>query len=128
MKKILASIAVLASFSQFLCLFCCVVPTATGLIAILASIGLVGSSGGNIFGDISQVFHPWQKPILMTSLSLISMSWGLWFLKWKQQQTHQHTMAEGSCGCKAKTKKPIFLMVATSLLIFNIVSTYGIHG
>lgn len=126
MKNILASTAVLTSFSQFLCLFCCVVPTATGIIAILASVGLVGSSGSHILGDLSQAFHPWRETIFITSISLISLSWGLWFLKWKQ--SHQHEATEGSCGCKAKTKKPIFLMVATALLIFNVIYAHSLHG
>ena len=126
MKNILASTAVLTSFSQFLCLFCCVIPTATGLIAILASIGLVGSSGSDFLGDISQAFHPWRDAIFITSISLISLSWGLWFLKWKQ--AHHHKDTQGSCGCKAKTKKPIFLMVATALLIFNVIYAQTLHG
>ncbi|MGB1077453.1 MAG: hypothetical protein ACPG05_04025 [Bdellovibrionales bacterium] len=128
MKNIIASTAVLTSFSQFLCLFCCVVPTATGIIAILTSVGLVSSSGSTFLGDLSQVLHPWRETILITSISLISLSWGLWFLKWKQQSSSHHGSEEGGCGCKAKTKKPTFLMVATALLAFNVVYAHSLHG
>jgi hypothetical protein len=93
----------------------------------LASVGLVGSSDSNILGNLSQALHPWRDAIFITSISLISLSWGLWFLKWKQQSRQRDT-AEESCGCSAKTKKPIFLLVATGLLFFNVIYAHGLHG
>ena len=119
MKNIFASAAVLASFSQFLCIFCCVVPTATGILALLSVFG-VASANSMILGDISMMLHPYQSTIMMVSVCLISLSWALYFFAKKQEKS--------SCGCDQKNKKkPVFLMIATVLLAVNIGSTTFLH-
>lgn len=119
MKNTFASVAILASFSQFLCIFCCVVPTATGILALLSVFGVAGSNS-MILGDLSMMLHPYQHAIMAVSLCLISMSWFLYFVTKKQENT--------SCGCAAKhKKKPFFLIIATVLLTVNIGTTSFLH-
>lgn len=124
MKNILAGAAVLASASQFACLFCCIVPTAAGVISLLAALGLTGANGLPMLGDIATAFHPWQKTILYTALCLISLSWALWFYNNRPKK-----MADGiACECSAKAaKRPYFLMAATALLAFNLITVELLH-
>lgn len=119
MKKILASAAVVASASQFLCLLCCIVPTATGLLALVATLGLAGSDTF-MLGDLAKAFHPWRPTIMVTAIALISFSWGLWFYNSRRPKI--------ACGCDTKaSKRPIFLMVATGLLVFNFITMELLH-
>lgn len=112
MKNIFAGLGALASCSQILCIFCCVVPTATGILALLTSFGLVGANS-HFLGDLSLMFHPYREAILIVSVCLIALSWGLHFYMKKQEAS--------SCGCSIKAKKtPIFLSAATFLLVINI--------
>lgn len=78
MKDIVASMAVLTSFSQFLCIFCCVVPAATGILALLSVFGFTGANG-MILGDLSMALHPYRGLIMTVSVCLISLSWTLHF-------------------------------------------------
>ena len=129
MKHVIASFAVLTSASQFLCLFCCIVPTATGILAILTSFG-VGFGNSLLLGDIARTIHPWQPYILGGSITLISISWSIWF--YGQKRSHKLASADGSaCGCHSNShiqRKPIFLIVATGLLTFNLVYSQMLHG
>lgn len=119
MKNIFASIAVLTSFSQFLCIFCCVIPTATGVLAILSTFGLAGANM-SFLGDLSIYLHPYRGTIMIVSLSLISLSWTSWFLTKNKENT--------DCGCHAKSrKKPIFLMIASVLLVVNLGAMPFLH-
>ena len=68
MKNTFASVAILASFSQFLCIFCCVIPTATGVLALLSVFGIAGANS-MILGDVSMMLHPYQN-IIMTVVSI----------------------------------------------------------
>ena len=114
MRNWFASAAVLTSFSQVLCLFCCIVPTATGILAIFTTLGLT-SSNLSILRDLSIALHPYKNQILMVSLSLISTSWGLWF----------YSKTKIGCGCSRRdqrAKKPIFLIIASALLAFNLMA------
>ena len=117
MKNWFASAAVVTSCSQFLCFFCCVVPTATGLIALLAAIGLTGSQF-NFVSDLSLWLHPYRTYIIVGSIILISISWLIWYYTQKKP--------EGDCGCHVK-KKPVFLIIASLLLGFNLVSASFLH-
>ena len=129
MKNILASFAVVASFSQFACLFCCIVPTAAGVISLLAAVGLTGANGLPMLGDIATAFHPWRMPVLITALVMISLSWGLFAYNYLQSRKQKMAMAGNiSCACSEKpVKRPYFLMAATALLIFNLVSVELLH-
>lgn len=119
MKDIVASMAVLTSFSQFLCIFCCVVPAATGILALLSVFGFAGANG-MILGDLSMALHPYRGLIMTVSVCLISLSWTLHF--------YGKNMKKASCGCASKhKKKPIFLTVATILLAVNISSMPFLH-
>lgn len=118
MRNIIASIAALSSASQFLCIFCCVVPTATGVIAILASLGLAGADTNFFLSDLSMKMHPWQPAILAVSITLIAFSWSMWFYNRKK--------AHSDCGCK-KVKRPVFLPFATLLIAFNSISYLFTH-
>ena len=119
MKNIVASVAVLASFSQFLCIFCCVVPPATGILALLSVFG-VASTNSMILGDLSVALHPYQSIIMTVSICLISLSWLVYFFTKKQEKS--------SCGCTSKhRKKPIFLAIATVLLVVNISAAPFLH-
>lgn len=124
MKNILAGFAVLASVSQFACLFCCIVPTATGILALLVTLGLTGANGLPMLGDIATAFHPWRETILITALTMISLSWGMWLYNRRPKESCETTC--GSCEVKA-AKRPYFLMAATALLIFNIASVELLH-
>jgi lysylphosphatidylglycerol synthetase-like protein (DUF2156 family) len=119
MKNIVASMAVLTSLSQFLCIFCCVLPTATGILALLSVFGVAGSNSF-ILGDLSTALHPYRGIIMTVSICLISLSWFMYFYAKKQEKA--------SCGCTSKHKRrPIFLMVATLLLVVNLGSIPFIH-
>lgn len=119
MKNIFASMAVLTSFSQFLCIFCCVVPTATGILALLSVFGVAGANS-LILGDLSMALHPYRGIIMTVSICLISLSWFMYFYAKKQE--------ESPCGCASKHKrKPIFLMIATVLLLVNLGSMPFMH-
>jgi len=119
MKNIFASMAVLTSLSQFLCLFCCVLPTATGILALISMFGFAGANS-MILGDLSAMMHPHRATIMMVSISLICLSWITWYISKNKEKT--------SCGCHAKAKKkPIFLMIATILLVVNISAMPFLH-
>jgi len=119
MKNIFASMAVLTSFSQFLCIFCCIVPTATGIITLLSVFGLAGANS-MFLGDLSLALHPYRKAIMAASICLISLSWVLWFLTKNKQKI--------ACGCDTKPKKkPVFLMIATALLVVNLGTMPFLH-
>ncbi|MEM9469143.1 MAG: hypothetical protein AAF988_03185 [Pseudomonadota bacterium] len=112
MKNFFASVAVLTSLTQFLCIFCCVVPAATGLIAMLSLVG-ISSSENTILSDLSHMLHPYETTIIIVSFVLISLSWIMHFVLRKQENI--------SCECSSKdNKKPIFLIIATGLLGVNI--------
>lgn len=117
MKNIIASVAALSSASQFLCIFCCVVPTATGVIAVLASLGLAGAETNFFLSDLSIKLHPWQPAILGISLSLIAFSWSMWF--------YNNKKVTSECGCKVK--RSFFLPFATLLIGFNSISYLFMH-
>ncbi|MCD8496784.1 MAG: hypothetical protein LRZ85_01075 [Alphaproteobacteria bacterium] len=125
MKNFLASAAVLASASQFLCLFCCIVPTATGILALLATLGLTGTNAP-MLGDIATAFHPWRMPILGTAVVLISFSWGMWFYNKRRKQKSCEEEVCTPCNTKA-AKYPVFLMIATGLLVFNFITVELLH-
>lgn len=119
MKNIFASMAVLTSFSQFLCIFCCVVPTATGILALLSTFGLVGANS-MFLGDLSLMLHPYRGMIMGISLFLISLSWALYF--------YVKNKEKASCGCASqKQKKPVFLIGATLLLTLNMLAILFLH-
>ena len=120
MKNILASAAVFSSIGPFLCLFCCVLPTATGIIAVLTTFGLTGANA-MMLGDLSHALHPWRWHIMGFSVVLISLSWAIWLYTYKKAKNTT------SCECHDKPKRPIFLSVATLLLIFNLVVVQFMH-
>ncbi len=120
MKNITAALAVIASLSQYLCIFCCVVPAVAGLASLLTMIGFDGESS-HFLGDVARIFHPWRGIILGSSLALISLSWGLWY--------YNHRQSLSPCGCTGKgAKKPYFLIAATVILAFNLAGYQWIHG
>ena len=119
MKNIFASLAVLTSVSQFLCIFCCVVPTATGILALLSVFGFAGSNS-MLLGDLSVMLHTHRGIIMTVSIFLISLSWLSYFYAKKK--------GEVSCGCTIKhKKKPVFLMIATVLLAINLGAMPFLH-
>ncbi|MBN8521672.1 MAG: hypothetical protein J0L77_07245 [Alphaproteobacteria bacterium] len=120
MKNIVAGFAVLASFSQYLCIFCCVVPAVAGLAGLLTLVGFDGESG-HFLSRISGIFHPWRIEIMSISFVLLTLSWGLWFYARKAQTS--------ACGCQTKGgKKPFFLIAASAILVFNLLGYQWIHG
>ena len=119
MKNIFARMAVLTSFGQFLCIFCCIVPTATAILALLSTLGLAGANS-MFLGDLSLMLHPYRGVIMGVSLFLISLSWALYFYVKKKEKM--------SCECASKKqKKPVFLIGATLLLTLNMLAIPFLH-
>lgn len=121
MKNVLAGLAVVASISQYLCIFCCVVPAIAGLAGLFAAFGMAGQDTF-ILGDIARVVHPWRTEIMVTSVVLISISWSLWFYN------RRLAAQKIECGCaKSANKMPVFLMIASFILVFNMVGYVWTH-
>lgn len=124
MARLQKTIIWMTIFTETTHIFCCVLPALFSVLSLLAGLGAIGILPV-WFTSFHDVLHAWELPLIIMSLTVLLVGWGLYGLS-RRIDCHDTGCAHGDCAPK-KDMALLILKIASALFFINIVIYFGIH-
>lgn len=124
MQRLQKSILGAVVLSEMMHIFCCVLPILFSVFSLIAGLGVIGAMP-QIFTDMHEMIHGYEKPMIITSGIILVLGWILYSIS-RRLDCHDTGCAHGSCEPK-KDKAHTILKVATVLFVINVSIYMTLH-